>query len=145
MLLNCVVWEDLQVPWAAMRSKQSILKEISPECLLEGLMLKLKLQYFGHLMNWLIWKDPYAGKDWRQEKKGLTEDEMVGCHHWVHGHEFEQAPRVGDRQGGLACCNLWGHKDSDTTERLNWLNWLLKDTNRNLYSQKFYEFFLIVS
>ena len=138
----CCLRRLLQVPWAARRSNQSILKEISPECLLEGLMLKLKLQYFGHLMNWLIWKDPYAGKDWRQQKKGLTEDEMVGCHHWLSGHESEQAPGVGDGQGGLACCNLWGHKESDTTERLNWL---LKDTSRNLYSQKFYEFFLIVS
>ena len=64
----------LRVSWTARRSNQSILKEISPEYSLEGLMLKLKLQYFGHLMqNWLIWKDPHAGKDWRQEEKGTTE------------------------------------------------------------------------
>ena len=67
--------------------------------------------------NWLIWKDPDAGKDWGQEEKGTTEDEMTGWHHWLNGHEFEW---VGDGQGGLACCDSWGRKESDTTERLNW-------------------------
>ena len=69
--------------------------------------------------NWLIWKDPNAGKDWRQEK-GTTEDEMVGWHHRLDGHESEQALGVGDGQGGLACFSPWGSKESDTTERLNW-------------------------
>ena len=69
--------------------------------------------------SWLIWKDPDAGKDWRQEK-GTREDEMVGCHHWLYGHEFEQAPGVGDGQGSLAGCIPWGHKKLDMTERLNW-------------------------
>ena len=81
----------LRVPWTARRSNQSILKEISPECSWEGLMLKLKLQYFGvkSTKSWLIWKDPDAGKDWGQEEKGMTEDEMVGWHHQLNGHEFE--------------------------------------------------------
>ena len=70
--------------------------------------------------NWLIWKDPDAGKDWRREKKGMTEEEMAGWHQWLDGHEFEQAPRVGDGQGGLVCCGPRGGKGSDTTERLNW-------------------------
>ena len=71
--------------------------------------------------NWLIWKDPDAGKDWRQEEKGMIEDEMVGGHHWLDGHEFEQALGVGDGQGSLACCSPWGHKVLDTTEtELNW-------------------------
>ena len=70
--------------------------------------------------NWLTGKDPAAGKDWKQEEKGLTEDEMVGWHHWLDGHEFEQVPGIGDEQGGLACCSPWGHKESGTTERLNW-------------------------
>ena len=70
--------------------------------------------------NWLSGKDSDAEKDWRQEEKGMTEDETVGWHHWLHGHEFEQAPGVGDGQGGLACCNSWGRKEWDTTERLNW-------------------------
>ena len=64
--------------------------------------------------------DPDAGKDWRKEEKGITEEEMVGWHHWLNGHEFEQAPGVGDGQGGLACCSPWGHKESDMTEGLNW-------------------------
>ena len=71
-------------------------------------------------MNWLIWKDSDAGKDWRQEEKGTTEDEMVGWHYRLDGYEFEQTPGVGDGQGGLACCRPWGCKESDTTERLSW-------------------------
>ena len=84
-------------------------------------MVKLKLQYFGHLMwrAWLIGKDPDAGKDWRQEEKGETEDEMVGWHHWLNGHEFEQTPGASEGQGGLVCCIPWGHKESDMTEWLN--------------------------
>jgi len=71
--------------------------------------------------NWLIWKDPDAGKDWRQEEKGTTEDEMAGWHHRLDGHEFEWTPGVGDGQGGLACCSPWGRRESDVTE-LNWNN-----------------------
>ena len=69
--------------------------------------------------NWLTWKDPDAGKDWRREK-GMTEDEMVGWHHQLNGHEFEQVPGVGDGQGSPACCSPWGHKESNSTEWLNW-------------------------
>ena len=68
----------------------------------------------------LIGKDPDAGKDWRQKEKGMREDEMVGWHHQLKGHEFEQAPWVGVGQGNLVCCSPWGRKESDTTERLNW-------------------------
>ena len=75
--------------------------------------------------NWLIWKDPDAEKDWRQKEKGKPEDEMVGWHHWLNGHEFEQIPGVGDGQGGLACCNLWGHKSR--TQLSDWTE-LMKDT-----------------
>ena len=158
----------LRVPWIARRLNQSILKEINPEYSSEGLMLKLKFQYFGHLMrradslekilmlgktagkrrrgqqsmrwldtitdsidmnlsklrteqhgvmksvgsakNWLIGKIPDAGKDWRQEEKGTVEDEMVGWHHQLNGHEFEQVPGVGDGQGGLVCCSPWGRR-----------------------------------
>ena len=70
--------------------------------------------------NWLIEKDLDAGKDWSQEEKGSTEDEMVGWHHWLYGHEFEWAPGVGDGQGSLACCSPWDHKESDMTEQMNW-------------------------
>ena len=70
--------------------------------------------------NWLIWKDPDAGKDWRWEEKGMTEDEMVEWHHRLDGHEFEQALGVGDGQGSLVCYSQWGRKELDRTERLNW-------------------------
>ena len=75
--------------------------------------------------SWLAGKDPDAGKDWGQEEKGTTENEMVGWHHQLDGHGFGWTPGVGDGQGGLACCDSWGLKESDTTERLNWteLNW----------------------
>ena len=83
MFLNCGVGEDLRVPWTARRSNQSILKEISLRCSLEGMMLKLKLQYFGHLMQRVdsLEKTLDAGRDWGQEEKGMTEDEMAGWHH----------------------------------------------------------------
>ena len=70
--------------------------------------------------NWLIWKDPHAGKDWRREEKGTTEDEMAGWHHRLDGHKFEWTLGAGDGQGGLVCCDSWGHKELDTTEWLNW-------------------------
>ena len=95
---------------------------MTAEYSLEGLMLKLKLQYFGHLIDAktpLTEKDPDATKSWGQEK-GRTEDEMVGWHHQLDGHEFEQVLEVGDGQGSLACCGSWGLKESDTTERLTW-------------------------
>ena len=79
--------------------------------------------------NWLIWKDPDAGKDWRQEEKGTTEDEMVGWHHWLVGWEFEQALGVGEGQGSLACCSPWSRKDLDMTELLNW--WGFRDQMRS--------------
>ena len=74
--------------------------------------------------NQLLGKDPDAGKDWRQEDKGTTEVKMIGWHHWLDGHEIEQAPGVGDGQGSLACCSPWGHKKSDMTEQLNNNRWL---------------------
>ena len=129
MLLNCgVPWRRLlRVPWTARRSNQSILKEISPGISLEGTMLRLKLQYFGHLMRRVdSLEKTDAGKDWGQEEKWTTEDEMAGWHHWLDGHESEWTPGVDDGQGGLACCDSWGRKESDRIERLNWteLNWV---------------------
>ena len=73
-----------------------------------------------HAKSWLIGKDPDTGKDWAQEEKRTTEDEMVGWHHCLDGHGFGWTPRFGDGQGGLVCCDSWGCKESDTTERLNW-------------------------
>ena len=77
--------------------------------------------------NWLIGKDPDAGKDWRWEEKGTTEDGMVGWHHWLDGHEFEQALGVGDGQGSLACCSPWGSKVSDTNDWLNYITCIATD------------------
>ena len=114
----------LRIPWTARRSKQSILKEVSPEYALEWLMLKMKLQYFGHLM-WRtdsLDKTLITEKDWRQKEKGTTEDVMVGWHYQLNRHEFEQAlgVGVGDGQGILVCCSPWGCKELETTEQLNW-------------------------
>ena len=107
----------MRISWTT-RSNQSILKEISPEYSLEGLMLKLKRQYSGHLMQRAdsLEKTLMLGGIEGRRKKGMTEDEMVGWHHRLDGHEFEQALGVGDGQGSLACCSPWGLKVSDVTE-----------------------------
>ena len=116
-------WRTLESPLDCKEIQPVLPKGISPGCSLEGLMLNLKLQYFGHLMwrNDSLEKNPDAGKDWRQEEKATTEDEMVGWHHRLNGHELELALGVADEQRNLVCCGSWGHKDLDTTERLNWL------------------------
>ena len=119
----------LRVPWTARRSSQSILKEIYPGISLEGMMLKLECQYFStwppHAKSWLIGKDSDAGRDWGQEEKGTTEDEMAGWHHGLNGPESEWTLGVGDGQGSLACCDSWGRKELDMTEQLNWTDELL--------------------
>ena len=113
-------WRRLwRVPWIA-RSNQSTLKEINAKYSLEGLMLKLKLQYFGQLMQRTdSLEKTDTGKDWRQEEKGTAEGEMVGWHHQFNGHEFEWTLGDGEGQGSLVCCSPWGHKESDTAEPPN--------------------------
>ena len=96
-----------------------VLKEINPEFSLEGLMLKLPIFWPPDEKCWFIGKDPDAGKDWRQKEKWAIEDEMVGWHHRLNGHECEQTPGDGEGQGSLVCCGPWGWKQPDTTERLN--------------------------
>ena len=116
-----VLEKTLESPLDCTEIQPSILKEISPGCSLEGLMLKLKLQYIGHLMKRAdSFKNPDAGKGWGQEEKGMTEDELAGWHHWLDVHESEWTPGVGDGQGGLGCCDSWGRKELDMTEWLNW-------------------------
>ena len=121
-------WRLLRVPWTARRSNQSILKKISPGCSLEGLMIKAEtpILWPPHVKSWLIGKDPDAERDLGQEEKGTAEDEMAGWHHRLDGHESEWTPGVGNGQGGLVCCDSWGHKIGHywATE-MNWteLNW----------------------
>ena len=112
----------LRVPWTARRSNQSILKETSPGCSLET---ETPILWPPHEKSWLIGKGPDAGRDWGQEEKGMTEDEMAGWHYRLDAHKFGWTPGVGDGQGGLAYYSSWGHKESDTTVQLNWteLNW----------------------
>ena len=119
----------LRVPWTSRRSNQSILKEISPECILEGLMLKLKFQYFGHLMERAdsFEKTLMPGKIEGRRRRGW---QGMG---WLDGitNSMDMSLgklRVGDGQGGLACCSPWGHKELDKTEWLNWseLNWTIQ-------------------
>ena len=118
MLLTCGVGED---SWESLGLQGD---QICPEYSLEGLMLKLKLQYFGHLMQRVdSLEKTDAGRDWGREEKGMTEDEMAGWHHWLDGRESGWTLGVGDGQGGLACCDSWGRKESDTTEWLNWTDW----------------------
>ena len=110
----------LRVPWTARRSNQSILKGISPGCSLVGLMLKLKPQYFGHLMQRVdsFEKTLMLGNIEGKRRRG-RQDEMVGWHHQLNGHGFGWTLGAGDGRGGLVCCSSWGCKGSDTTERLN--------------------------
>ena len=110
----------LRVPWTARRSNQSILKEISPGYSLEGLMLKLKLQYFGHLMRRAdsLEKTLTLGKIEGRRRKG-TEDDLIGWHHRHSGHEFEQTLGDSEGLGSLVCCSPWGRKELDMTEPLN--------------------------
>ena len=119
--LKC--WKRLlRVPWTARRPNQSILKEISPEYSLEGLMLKLKLQYFGHLM-WRtdIGKNPDAGKDWSLEEKGTTDDKMVGWHHWLNGHELGKLQElVMDREAWRAAVHGVAKSQNDWATKLKW-------------------------
>ena len=121
-----VLEKTIESPWTARRFNQSILKEISPGCSLEGLMLRL--QYFGHLMRRAdaCEKTLMLGKIGGRRRRG-QQDEMVGWHHRFNGHEFEQAPRAGDGQGSLACCSPWGHKvEHDWVTELNTNLWFKK-------------------
>ena len=112
----------LTVPWIVRRSNQSIPKGDQSWVFFRRTNAKgeTPVLWPPHVKSWLIGKDPEAGRDWGQEEKGTTEDEMGGWHHWLNGREFERTPGDGDGQGGLVYCNSWGSKESDTTERLNW-------------------------
>ena len=120
LVLSLIKGRLSRVAWTARRSNWSILKEINPEYSLEGLMVKLKLQHFGHLMqqSQLIGKDPDAGKDWRHEEKGVTEDEMVEWHHWLNGHSLSKLQEmVKDRE---AWCAAVHRVTKSWTQLSNW-------------------------
>ena len=93
-----------------------------------------------HVKSWLIGKDTDDGRDWGQEEKGTTEDEMAGWHHWLNEHEFEWTLGVGDGQGGLVSCNAWGRKESDMTEQLNWTERMNTRNWYNIVSQSYFNF-----
>ena len=121
---NWCIWtvileKTLVSPWTIRRTNQSTLKEISPGCSLDA-EAETPLLWPSDAKKRLIGKDPDPRKDWRWEEKGTTEDEMVGWHHRLDGHEFEQTLGVDDGQGSLVYCSPWGHKGSDTTEWLKW-------------------------
>ena len=122
MLSNCGVGKD---SWAPLGLKE--IKPVNPTgnqpWIFSGrtdVEAETPILWPPDVKSWLIWKDPDAGKDWGQEEKGTTEDEMVGWHHRLDGHGFVCTPGVGDGWRGLACCSSWGHKELDTTEPLNW-------------------------
>ena len=116
MLLNCGIGED---SWESLALQPDHPKDQSWVFIgRTDAEAETPILWPSHVKSWLIGKDPDVGRDWEQEEKGMTEDEMAGWHHWLNGHEFEQALGVGDGQGGLVCCSPWGCKESDTTERL---------------------------
>ena len=114
MLLNCGVGED---SWESLG-----LQGDQPWDFFGKIDAKAEtpILWSPHTKSWLIGKDSDAGRDWGQEEKGTIEDEMTGWHHWLDGRESEWTPGIDDGQGGLACYDSWGCKESDTTERLNW-------------------------
>ena len=107
----------LRVPWTARRSNQSQSWVFTGRT---DVKAETPILWPPHVKSWLIEKDSNAGREWGQEEKGMTDDEMAGWHHWLDGRESEWTPGVGDGQGGLVCCDSWGHKESDTTEQLIW-------------------------
>ena len=122
MLLNCGVGEDSWESLGLQGDPTSPFWRIQPWDFFGRNDAKAEnsVLWPPHVKSWLIGKDPDAGRDWGQEEKGTTEDEMAGWHHWLDGRESEWTPGVGDGQGGLACCDSWGRKESDTTEWLIW-------------------------
>ena len=122
MLLNCGVGEDSWESLGLQGDQPAHSEGDQPWDFFGGNDAKAEspVLWPPHAKSWLIGKDPDAGRDWEQEEKGTTEDEMAGWHHWLDGHEFWWTLGVGDEKGGLVCCDSWGCKELDTTEQLNW-------------------------
>ena len=133
MLLNCGVGED---SWESLglQEDQTSNPEGNQSWIFFGRTdaeAETPILWPSDAKNWRTGKDPHARENWRQEEKGTTEDEMVGWHRWLDGHEFEQALGVADGQGSLVCCSPWGHKELNMSEQLNWLTEMLWDYRRN--------------
>ena len=122
MVLNCGLEKTIESPLDCREIKSVNLKGNQSWIFIGRTDAEAETPVFcpPDVKNWLTGKDPDAGKDWRQEEKGMTEDEMVEWHHRLDGYEFEQALGVGGRQGSLACCSSWGGEGSDMTEQVNW-------------------------
>ena len=134
MLLNCGAGED---SWESLDCKE--IQPVHPKGDQSWVFIgrtdaktEIPILWPPDAKSWLIWKDRDAGKDWGQEEKGMIGDEMIGWHHWLNGHGFGWTPGVGDVQGGLACWDSWGHKESDTTERLNWTIKMVEYSMQNI-------------
>ena len=137
MLLNCGIGKD---SWESLRLQGDPTSPFWRRSVLDVLWkeyakAETPILWSPHAKSWLIVKDCDAGRDWGQEEKGTTEDEMAGWHHWLDGRECEWTPGVGDGQGGLACCNSWGRKESETTERLDWTELKLLKNKKNKTKQ----------
>ena len=133
MLFNCGVGED---SWESLDCKE--IQQVHPKGDQSWVFIgttdveaETPLLWPPHAKSWLIGKDPDTGKDWGQEEKGMTEDEMVRWHHWLDGHGFGWTPGVGDGQLGLACCGSWGCKELDMTEWLNWTE--VREINHSIF------------
>ena len=129
MLLNCGVGED---SWESLRLQGDPTSPVhsegdQPWVFFRGSDAKAETPVLWppHAKSWLIGKDSAAGRNWGQEEKGTTEDETAGWYHRLDGHDLEWTSRVGDGQGGLACCHSWSQRESDSTEQLNWTEWIL--------------------
>ena len=140
MLLNCGVGKTLESPLDYRDIKPVPSEGDQPWDFLgrNDAKAETPVLWPPHVQSWLIGKDSDAGRDWGQQEKGMTEDEMAGWHHRLDGCEFEWTPGVGDGQGGLACCNSWGRKELDTTEQLNWMS--IYDSHCILYGKPRYLF-----
>ena len=141
MLLNCGVEKTLESPLDCKEIQPVHTKGDQSWVFIERTDTKAEIPVLWppHAKSWLIGKDSDAGKDWGQEEKGTTEDEMVGWHHRLDGHGFGWTPGVGDGQGGLVCCSSWGRKKSDMTERLNWteLNYKMSEVRQRRIKETF--------
>ena len=130
----------LRVPWTARRIQPVHSEGDQSYVFIRGTDVEAEtlILWPPDAKSWLIWKDPDAGKDWGQEEKGMTEDEMAGWHHRLNGSESEWTPGVCDGQGGLVCCSSWGRKESDMTEQLNWIGTSWHMQNVTIYLNSYW-------